>query len=60
MRDHINFFLMQKSLAVVILPVIILAISIGDLMAQEPPPVIDATVTQNLVFGAFTIQPDNR
>lgn len=57
MRDHKNFFLMRKSLAVVILPVIILAISIGDLLAQEPPPVVDVTVTQNLVFGAFTSSP---
>lgn len=57
MKDRIDFFLRHKRLAVIILPVIILAFSIGDLIAQEPPPVIDATVSQNLVFGAFTSSP---
>ena len=57
MKDRINFFLRHKSSAVIIILVIILAFSLGDLIAQEPPPVIDATVTQNLIFGAFTASP---
>jgi hypothetical protein len=54
MRDHKEFFNRLKRLVVVTLTVIILIISVGDLFAQEPPPVIDATVTQSLIFGAFT------
>ena len=55
MKDHINFFLRLKSSAVIILPVIILAFSTGDLIAQEPPPrpVVITPTAQILSFGAF-------
>jgi hypothetical protein len=57
MKDHRGILLRHKRLAVVILPVIILALSTENLKAQEQPPVIYPTVNQNLSFGAFTTSP---
>jgi hypothetical protein len=56
-RAYIDLLSRQNSLLLVIFASALLLFSVIDLSAQEPPPVVDATVSQILSFGAFTSSP---